>query len=65
MIVTIGLGIGINTTVFTLVDAVFFKPVDVPNGDRLVAVSGQDLTMFEIATLTGAVEKSLVPQSLR
>ena len=43
VVATIALGIGINTTVFTLVNAVLFKPVDVPNGDRLVAVSGQDL----------------------
>lgn len=43
VVVTIALGIGINTTVFTLVNAVLFKPVDVPNGDRLVAVSGQDV----------------------
>lgn len=32
-IVTIALGIGINTTVFTLVNAGLFKPVDVPLPD--------------------------------
>ena len=44
VIVTLALGIGINTTVFTLVNAVLFKPVPVPNGERLVTINGQDLT---------------------
>lgn len=43
VIVTLALGIGINTTVFTLVNAVLFKPVPIPGGERLVTVSGQDL----------------------
>ncbi|GAB5560330.1 MAG: ABC transporter permease [Synoicihabitans sp.] len=50
VIATIALGIGINTTVFTLVNAVLFKPVDVPRGERLVAVSGQDLTVTDRRT---------------
>lgn len=44
IIVTIALGIGINTTVFTLVNAVLFKPVPIPGGDRLVTVAHQNLT---------------------
>ncbi len=44
VIITLALGIGANTTVFTLVNAVLFKPVPLPNGARLVTVSGQDLT---------------------
>jgi predicted permease len=43
VVVTLALGIGINTTVFTLVNAVLFKPVPVPGGDRLVTINGQDL----------------------
>jgi len=39
VIVTLALGIGINTTVFTLVNAVLFKPVPLPGGERLVVVS--------------------------
>jgi predicted permease len=41
VIATLALGIGINTTVFTLVNVVLFKPVPVPGGERLVAVSQQ------------------------
>lgn len=43
VIVTIALGIGINTTVFTLVNAVLFKPVPIPSGERLVTVAHQNL----------------------
>ena len=39
VIVTLALSIGVNTTIFTLVNAVLFKPVPVPNGARLVVVS--------------------------
>ena len=44
IVVTLALGIGINTTVFTLVNAVLFKPVPVPGGERLVVVGSQGLT---------------------
>jgi putative ABC transport system permease protein len=44
VIVTLALGIGINTTVFTLVHAVLLKPIPLPNGARLVTINGQDLT---------------------
>ena len=44
VIITIALGIGINTTVFTLVNAVLFKPVPIPGGERIVTVYNQDLT---------------------
>jgi predicted permease len=40
IVATLALGIGINTTVFTLVNAVLFKPVPVPGGERLVAIVG-------------------------
>lgn len=43
VIVTMALGIGVNTTVFTLVNAVLFKPVPVPNGELLMTVNGQSL----------------------
>jgi predicted permease len=44
IIVTLALGIGLNTMVFTLVYAVLFKPVPVPGGSRLVTVQNQNLT---------------------
>src|SRR6185312_8037298 len=44
VVVTLALGIGINTTVFTLVNAVLFKPVPLPGGERLVTVANQNLT---------------------
>jgi predicted permease len=39
IIATIALGIGVNTTVFTLVNAVLFKPLPFPGGDRLVLMA--------------------------
>jgi len=44
VIVTLALGIGINTTVFTLVNAVLFKPVPIPGGERIVTVSHQKIS---------------------
>jgi len=44
VIATLAFGIGINTTVFTLVNAVLFKPVPIPGGERLVTVINQNLT---------------------
>src|SRR5258708_25422305 len=43
-VVTLALGIGVNTMVFTLANAVLLKPVAVPGGSRLVAISHQNLT---------------------
>src|ERR1700744_5129572 len=39
---TLAFGIGLNTMVFTLIDAVLFKPVPVPGGERLVTVLMRD-----------------------
>src|SRR5579859_563192 len=44
VVATLALGIGVNTMVFTLVNAVLFKPVAVPGGSRLVAISHLNLT---------------------
>lgn len=38
VIVTMGLGIGVNTTLFSTLETVAFRPFDFPNQDRLVAV---------------------------
>lgn len=42
VIVTLSLGIGLNTMVFTLINAVLFKAVPVPGGARLVAILTQN-----------------------
>ena len=39
IIATLATGIGLNTMVFTLVNAVLYKPVPVPGGDRLVCMT--------------------------
>jgi len=42
VVVTLSLGIGLNTMVFTLINAVLFKAVPVPGGARLVAIMTQN-----------------------
>jgi len=37
-VLTLALGIGANTTIFSLTDALLFQPLRVPDGDRLVHV---------------------------
>src|SRR5947208_2061292 len=41
VVATIASGIGVNTMVFTLTNAVFIKPLDVRGGDRLVVMHMQ------------------------
>ena len=43
VVVTLALGIGLNTMVFTLVNAVLLKPVGVPDGARLVTLNHLNL----------------------
>ncbi len=45
VVATLALGIGLNTMVFTLINAVLFKPVPVPGGAQLVALQNRDLKL--------------------
>ena len=45
VVATLALGIGLNTMVFTLINAVLFKPVPVPGGAQLVALLNRDLKL--------------------
>jgi putative ABC transport system permease protein len=49
VVMTLALGIGLNTMVFTLINAALFKAVPLPGGERLVAIRGQNLAQADQA----------------
>ena len=42
IVVTLALGMGVNTTVFSLVNGVLYKPLPFPGGERLVMVGADN-----------------------
>jgi hypothetical protein len=56
VIVTLGLGIGVNTTVFTLINAVIVSPLPVTAPDEVVAIAA-------VASAAGAQTSTLLPLS--
>ena len=44
IVATLALGMGVNTTVFCLVNAVLFKPLPFPGGERLVLASASNVS---------------------
>ena len=49
VVLTIALGIGVNTAVFSVVNAIVLRPLPVRDGDRLVVIASQD-------TASGAIQ---------
>ncbi|MBI3208021.1 MAG: ABC transporter permease [Candidatus Solibacter usitatus] len=43
IVATMALGIGVNTTIFTLVNSVLWKPLPFPGGERLVLLAGTNV----------------------
>jgi putative ABC transport system permease protein len=44
IVMTLAVGMGVNTTVFSLVNGVLYKPLPFPGGDRLVMVSADNVS---------------------
>jgi predicted permease len=49
VVVTLALGIGLNTMIFTLTNAALFKPVPLPGGSRLVAIRDRSMAQDDNA----------------
>jgi predicted permease len=55
VILTLALGIGANTAVFSAIDAVILRPLPFPEGDRLMAIRQYNKTTSEPWTFTAPV----------
>ncbi|HEX4427410.1 MAG TPA: hypothetical protein VH079_18560, partial [Terriglobales bacterium] len=52
VVLSLALGIGANTAIFSLVDAILLRPLPVPNSDKLISVdvAASRLTQFGSAS---------------
>ena len=62
-ILTLALGIGANTAIFSVADAILFRPLPYPHADRLVVVWNQ-LTKLELDRLSPVAESARAYRSL-
>jgi predicted permease len=51
-VVTLALGIGANTAMYSVIDAVLFRALDYPDSERLVAVKSFDIQAGRVGTVT-------------
>ena len=55
-ILTFGLGIGVNVAVFSVADAIAFRPLDVPGASRIVRIQNQDAAHPERGSTSSWIE---------
>jgi predicted permease len=55
-ILTFALGIGVNTAIFSVVDAIALRPLDLPHANRIVRVQNQDVAHPERGSNSSWIE---------
>jgi hypothetical protein len=60
VVVTVAMGIGVNTMVFTLVNAVLLKPLAVPHGERIVVLSNSNLAHIATTRCASPIRTSAI-----